>query len=62
MPTKPKRGATSWNFDAARLMNDPHVLLKIHVIFTERRGRVVKTPASYSGGPGFKCTPGEVLS
>jgi hypothetical protein len=29
---------------------------------TERRGRVVNTPASYSGGPGFKSQPGDQLS
>jgi hypothetical protein len=29
---------------------------------TERRGRVVITPASYSGGPGFKSRPGDRLS
>jgi hypothetical protein len=30
--------------------------------FTERRGRVVSTPASYLGGPGFKSWPGDRLS
>jgi hypothetical protein len=25
---------------------------------TELRGRVVNTPASYSGGTGYKCRPG----
>jgi hypothetical protein len=29
---------------------------------TERRGQVVHTPASYSGGPGFKSGPGDRLS
>jgi hypothetical protein len=28
---------------------------------TERRDRVVNTPASYSGGPGFKSLPGDRL-
>jgi hypothetical protein len=28
---------------------------------TERRGRVVNTPASYSGGPGFRSGPGDLL-
>jgi hypothetical protein len=31
-------------------------------IFTERRGRVANTPASYPGGPGFKSRPGDRLS
>jgi hypothetical protein len=30
--------------------------------FTERRGRAVNTPSSYSGGPGFKSQPGGLLS
>jgi hypothetical protein len=29
--------------------------------FTERRGRVVSTPASYFGGLGFKTWPGDRL-
>jgi hypothetical protein len=29
-----------------------------HAALTERRGRVVKTPASYSGGPWLKSRPG----
>jgi hypothetical protein len=29
---------------------------------TEHRVRVVNTPASYSGGPGFKSQPGYLLS
>jgi hypothetical protein len=29
---------------------------------TERHGRVVSTPASYSGGPGFKSRPGDRLA
>jgi hypothetical protein len=29
---------------------------------TERRGRVINTPASYSGGPGLKSRPGHRLS
>jgi hypothetical protein len=29
---------------------------------TERRGRVVNTPASYPGGPGFKFRPFDRLS
>jgi hypothetical protein len=29
---------------------------------TERRGRMVNTPASYSGFPGFKSRPGDRLS
>jgi hypothetical protein len=28
---------------------------------TDRRGRVVNTPAWYSGGPGFKSLPGDRL-
>jgi hypothetical protein len=28
-----------------------------HAALTERRGRVVRTPASYSGGPGLKSRP-----
>jgi hypothetical protein len=28
---------------------------------TERLGRAVSTPASYSGGPGFKSRPGDRL-
>jgi hypothetical protein len=28
----------------------------------ERRGRVVSTPASHPGGPGFKSRPGDRLS
>jgi hypothetical protein len=31
------------------------------MIRTERRGRVVDTPASYLGGPGFKSWPGDRL-
>jgi hypothetical protein len=29
---------------------------------TDRHGRVINTPASYSGGPGFKSQPGDRLS
>jgi hypothetical protein len=29
---------------------------------TERRGQVVNTPASYSGGPELKSRPGDWLS
>jgi hypothetical protein len=29
---------------------------------TKRRGRVVSTSASYSGGPGFKSRPADMLS
>jgi hypothetical protein len=29
---------------------------------TEPRGRVINTPASYSGGPGFKSRPGDRLT
>jgi hypothetical protein len=28
---------------------------------TERRGQMVDTPASYSGGPGFKYRPGDQI-
>jgi hypothetical protein len=31
-------------------------------IMAEHRGRVVKTPASYSGGPGVSSRPGDRLS
>jgi hypothetical protein len=37
-----------------------HRLILHHI--TERRGRVVSTPASYSGGPGLKSRPGDRLS
>jgi hypothetical protein len=29
----------------------------ISYTLTQRRGRVINTPASYLGGPGFKCRP-----
>jgi hypothetical protein len=32
------------------------------VFWTERHGQVVNTPASYSGGSGFKSPPGDQLS
>jgi len=34
----------------------------IRYISTERRNRLVSTPALYSGGPGFKYRPGDHLS
>jgi hypothetical protein len=33
----------------------------LHANVTERCGRVVNTPASYSGGPGFKPCPEDRL-
>jgi hypothetical protein len=33
-----------------------------HNYVTERRGRVVNTPASYSGDQGFRSRPGDRLS
>jgi hypothetical protein len=35
---------------------------KVLNIHTERRDKVVNTPASYSGGPVFKSRPGDLLS
>jgi hypothetical protein len=37
-------------------------LAVIFILVTESSGRVVNTPASYSGGPRFKSRPGDRLS
>jgi hypothetical protein len=42
------------------MINETHYFLKFHG--TEDRGRVVSTPASYSGGRGFKSRPRDRLS
>jgi hypothetical protein len=42
--------------------NLTELLLLFPYLTTERRGRVVNTIASYSGGPGFKSWPGGRLS
>jgi hypothetical protein len=35
---------------------------ELYELSTESRGRLFSTPASYSGGPGFKSRPGDRLS
>jgi hypothetical protein len=37
-------------------------LINVYFPFTERRGRAVNTPASYSEGPGSKSRPGDRIS
>jgi hypothetical protein len=42
---------------------DLYVFKEVEMSYiTERRGQVVSTPASYSGGPGFKFRLGDRLS
>jgi hypothetical protein len=37
-------------------------LYRITKLYAEHRGHVVGNPASYSGGPGLKSQPGDMLS
>jgi hypothetical protein len=42
--------------------DDVGIAVTVCTCITERHGRVVNNPASYSGGPGFKSRPGDRLS
>jgi hypothetical protein len=52
---------STWSLQG-RATNILNLSVKLVTVLTERRGCVVSTPASYSGGPGFKYRPGHRLS
>jgi hypothetical protein len=55
-------GSNNKNMHPRKHKGNNVVNFQVKIRYTERRGRVGNTPASYSGDPGFKSRPGELLS